>query len=87
MTSSIACGVHSRALIQCTFTTPRAVISCNSMADTEVLANQPVVIDNVSFLFVCMSSQETLTLKSIQGSGILKAGFAGEDAPKLVFPA
>eukprot|EP00164_Ancoracysta_twista_P011629 GFYU01017998.1.p1 GENE.GFYU01017998.1~~GFYU01017998.1.p1 ORF type:complete len:380 (-),score=106.84 GFYU01017998.1:154-1293(-) len=33
----------------------------------DVIANQPVVIDN--------------------GTGVLKAGFAGEDAPKAVFPA
>ena len=31
----------------------------------DVIANQPIVIDN--------------------GSGVLKAGFAGEDTPKLIF--
>jgi len=36
------------------------------MADAEVIANQPVVIDN--------------------GSGVLKAGFAGVDHPKVLFP-
>jgi centractin len=35
--------------------------------DTEVIANQPVVIDN--------------------GSGIIKAGFAGEEYPKVIFPS
>jgi len=37
------------------------------MMETEVIANQPVVIDN--------------------GSGIIKAGFAGEEYPKVIFPS
>jgi len=36
------------------------------MADDDIVANQPVVIDN--------------------GSGIIKAGFAGADHPKILFP-
>jgi len=36
------------------------------MADDDIIANQPVVIDN--------------------GSGIIKAGFAGADHPKVLFP-
>ena len=37
------------------------------MAEDDVIANQPIVIDN--------------------GSGILKAGFAGGEAPRVVFPS
>lgn len=37
------------------------------MEGREVIANQPVVIDN--------------------GSGVIKAGFAGGDRPRVVFPS
>ena len=47
----------------------------------EVIANQPVVIDNV-----CVRSYApTRSSLLIQGSGVIKAGFAGDRAPKCVF--
>jgi len=64
------------------------------MAATDL--NQPVVIDNVRYLaaFLCVCCNRVLHHVDVragvlmpQGSGSIKAGFAGADLPKLHFPA
>lgn len=55
------------------------------MAEYEdVLTNQPVVIDNVCS--TCSPSRLRAHLAP-QGSGTIKAGFAGQDHPKCFFPS
>lgn len=50
----------------------------------DVLSNQPVVIDNVS---AAEKSINYMNNNIIQGSGVVKAGFAGDDQPKTFFPS
>ena len=59
-----------------------------SMSES-IVANQPVVIDNVSSLLVikCIGNSPSSEICLNQGSGVLKAGFAGADHPKVTFPA
>jgi len=45
---------------------------------SEVLTKSPIVIDNV-LIYIYIN-------KLYQGSGSIKAGFAGEDKPKVIFP-
>ena len=55
---------------------------------TEEVFNQPVVIDNVTCPFLLHSFSALLTdyLPFVaQGTGILKAGFAGDQTPKCIF--
>ncbi|KAG4304434.1 hypothetical protein PORY_002144 [Pneumocystis oryctolagi] len=49
----------------------------------DVLTNQPICIDNVMFFLI----NKNLWLMTLQGSGVIKAGFAGEDQPKCFFPS
>ena len=60
------------------------------MAEFEdVLTNQPVVIDNVrqTVLLSAVSFRSLTVLLNLQGSGTIKAGFAGQDHPKCFFPS
>jgi centractin len=50
----------------------------------DVLTNQPVVIDNVGLL---QEGTIRILLVFSQGSGTIKAGFAGQDHPKCFFPS
>ena len=54
----------------------------------DVLTNQPVVIDNVSMTPTIYGVAATDSiLVCAQGSGTIKAGFAGQDHPKCFFPS
>jgi centractin len=53
---------------------------------TDVLTNQPVVIDNVSILRTLNQVLELICGDS-KGSGTIKAGFAGQEHPKCYFPS
>lgn len=61
------------------------------MEPYDVIVNQPVVIDNVSKSMTSLFLQKspfpdpTLFL-CFQGSGVIKAGFAGDQIPKCRFP-
>ena len=48
----------------------------------DVIANQPVVIDNVR---APLGTNRDGSWDLAQGSGVIKAGFAGDRAPKSVF--
>lgn len=54
----------------------------------DVLTNQPVVIDNVRADKLYPPWLTALShLFTLQGSGTIKAGFAGQDHPKCFFPS
>ena len=56
----------------------------------DVLTNQPVVIDNVrNPAMYCLIRGARITQRQtlFQGSGTIKAGFAGQDHPKCFFPS
>jgi hypothetical protein len=53
-------------------------------AMTELL-NQPIVIDNVRSLYSVKRCESTNNFE--KGSGIIKAGFAGEEQPKYIEPS
>ncbi len=63
----------------------------NSKEDVDVFANQPIVIDNVSPESCSGPRGRHFTRAALlclcgQGSGLMKAGFAGAELPKLCFP-
>ena len=53
--------------------------------EPDIISNQPIVIDNVSF--TRKTFNRVWVMFFLQGSGVLKAGFAGDDLPKTVFPS
>jgi actin-related protein len=68
------------------------------MANLDVIANQPVVIDNgtgesrkkcagerVGVLCLGVEDADCSSVSTINIIGIIKAGFAGGDRPKIVF--
>lgn len=74
------------------------IVFCFKMEPYDVIVNQPVVIDNVSTywctniinpltsLVCCVGYLHVLSLVTFQGSGVIKAGFAGDQIPKCRFP-
>ena len=54
----------------------------------DVLAlNQPIVIDNVRVSVASALAHLSKPFWHTQGSGVIKAGFAGEEQPKTIFPS
>lgn len=76
------------SVIPCPFFRLLRILIDMSTEYDDVLTNQPVVIDNVRRLVVlCETSAGSLTRHVLQGSGTIKAGFAGQDHPKCFFPS
>ena len=53
----------------------------------KIVLFQKVHVDCVSFTFRSKMSEEVAALVVDNGSGMCKAGFAGDDAPRSVFPS
>ena len=53
----------------------------------DVIASQPIVIDNVGSreMEIPLYHSPSTIITYVQGSGVIKAGFAGEDYPKVHF--
>lgn len=56
------------------------------MEPYDVIVNQPVVIDNVRKIIILELTNQRLRFFLIKGSGVIKAGFAGDQIPKCRFP-